>query len=106
MPFGLTPIAITFAPNDLNNSGPALYPAPFAQSITILKPLKLNSFVKFFFKIFKYSFVPLSNLFTRPSLSGLERFFIILLSINFSIFFSILSDSFMPSGPNNFNPLS
>ena len=26
--------------------------------------------------------------------------------LNFSIFFSILSDSFMPSGPNNFNPLS
>ena len=52
-PLGLTPIAITFAPNDLSNSGPALYPAPFAQSITILKPLRLNSLVKFFFKIFK-----------------------------------------------------
>ena len=50
-PLGLTPIAITFAPNDFNNSGPALYPAPFAQSITILSPLKLNSLLKFFFKI-------------------------------------------------------
>ena len=38
-PFGFTPIAITFAPNDFSNSGPALYPAPFAQSITILKSL-------------------------------------------------------------------
>tara|TARA_B110000003_G_scaffold242196_1_gene249873 strand:+ start:403 stop:570 length:168 start_codon:yes stop_codon:yes gene_type:complete len=52
-PFGFTPIVITFAPNEFNNSGPALYPAPFAQSITILKPLKLKSLVKFFFKIFK-----------------------------------------------------
>ena len=66
-PFGLTPIVITFAPKDFNNSGPALYPAPFAQSMTILNPLRLNSFVKFFFKIFKYSFVPVSNLFTLPS---------------------------------------
>ena len=52
-PLGLIPIAITFAPKDLNNSGPDLYPAPFAQSITILNPLRLNSLVKFFFKIFK-----------------------------------------------------
>ena len=52
-PFGFTPIAITFAPNDLSNSGPALYPAPFAQSITIFSPLRLNSLVKFFFKILK-----------------------------------------------------
>ena len=37
---------------DFNNCGPALYPAPFAQSITILKPLRLKFFVKFFFKIF------------------------------------------------------
>ena len=51
-PLGLTPIAITFAPNDFNNSGPALYPAPLAQSITILNPLRLNSLIKFFFKIF------------------------------------------------------
>jgi hypothetical protein len=50
-PFGLSPNDITFAPRDFNNSGPALYPAPFAQSITILNPLKLKSFVKFFFKI-------------------------------------------------------
>ena len=47
-PFGFTPIAITFAPKDLNNSGPALYPAPFAQSITILKPLKIKIFCKIF----------------------------------------------------------
>ena len=32
--------------------------------------------------------------------------FEILESISFSIFFSILSDSFNPSGPNNFKPLS
>ena len=50
-PFGFTPIAITFAPKDLNSSGPTLYPAPLAQSITILMPLRLKFFVKFFFKI-------------------------------------------------------
>ena len=43
---------ITFAPKDFSNSGPALYPAPFAQSMTIFKPLRLKSLVKFFFKIF------------------------------------------------------
>ena len=48
-PFGLMPTAITFAPKDLSNPGPALYPAPFAQSITILKPLRLKSLGKFFF---------------------------------------------------------
>ena len=41
-PLGFTPIAITFAPKDLSNSGPALYPAPFAQSMTILNPPRLN----------------------------------------------------------------
>ena len=51
-PFGFIPIAITFAPKDLSNSGPALYPAPLAQSITILKPLRLKSLGKFFFNIF------------------------------------------------------
>jgi hypothetical protein len=51
-PFGFIPIAITLAPKDLNNSGPALYPAPFAQSITILKPLRLKFLGKFFFNIF------------------------------------------------------
>ena len=35
-PFGFIPIAYTFAPRDSNNLGPALYPAPFAQSITCL----------------------------------------------------------------------
>ena len=43
-PLGFIPIAITFAPKDLNKSGPALYPTPFAQSITILNPLRLKSF--------------------------------------------------------------
>ena len=50
-PFGLTPIAITFAPRDFSNSGPDLYPAPFAQSITIRKPLRLKFLGKFFFNI-------------------------------------------------------
>ena len=53
-PLGFTPIATTFAPNDLNNSGPALYHAPFAQSITMRRPLRLNSLVKFFFKILMF----------------------------------------------------
>jgi len=35
-PLGLIPIAMTFAPKDLSSFGPDLYPAPFAQSITIL----------------------------------------------------------------------
>jgi len=48
-PFGFIPMAITFAPNDFSSSGPALYPAPFAQSITILNPLRLNSFVQILF---------------------------------------------------------
>ena len=51
-PLGFIPIENTLAPKDFSNSGPALYPAPFAQSITILKPLRLKSFGKFFFKIF------------------------------------------------------
>ena len=80
-PLGLTPIDFTFAPSELSNSGPALYPAPLAQSITIFNPFKSNFLEKFFFKILIYSFVPLSNLFTLPSFSGLERFFAIFLSI-------------------------
>ena len=51
-PLGFIPIENTLAPKDFSNSGPALYPAPFAQSTTILKPLRLKSFGKFFFKIF------------------------------------------------------
>ena len=51
-PLGFIPIENTLAPKDFNNSGPALYPAPFAQSITILKPLRLKSFGKLLFKIF------------------------------------------------------
>jgi len=50
-PLGFIPIAITVAPKDLSSSGPALYPAPFAQSITILKPLRLKPLGKFFFNI-------------------------------------------------------
>ena len=61
-PLGFTPNEITFAPNDFSRYGPDLYPAPFAQSITILRPLKLNSFVKFFFNILIYFLVPISNL--------------------------------------------
>ena len=49
----------------------------------------------------------LSGYTLEPALvSGLERFTKIFLSINLSICFSILSDNFMPSGPNNFKPLS
>ena len=51
-PLGFIPIENTFAPRDFNNSGPALYAAPFAQSITILNPLRLKSLGKLFFKIF------------------------------------------------------
>jgi len=57
------------APKDFNNSGPALYPAPFAQSITILNPLKLNSLLKFFFNILMYFLVPVSKRFTLPNFS-------------------------------------
>ena len=46
-PLGFTPIEKTVAPKDLNNSGPALYPAPFAKSFTILSPLRLKDFVNF-----------------------------------------------------------
>ena len=53
-PFGFTPIEITFAPSDFNNIGPALYPAPLAQSITIFKPFKLKFFGKFFLIILIY----------------------------------------------------
>ena len=44
--------------------------------------------------------------FTPPNFSGFDKFFKLFLSIKRSIFFSILSDNFIPSGPNNFNPLS
>ena len=46
------------------------------------------------------------HVFTLPNTPGLVRCFEILESINFSIFFSILSDNFNPSGPNNLRPLS
>ena len=39
-------------------------------------------------------------------LVGLDKFFIILESISFSILISILSDNFNPSGPKSFKPLS
>ena len=60
------------APNDLNNCGPTLYAAPFAQSIVILKPLKLNCLGKFFFIISMYFSEPLSNLFTLPNIPGFD----------------------------------
>ena len=102
----MTPIAITLAPKDLSNFGPDLYPAPFAQSITILKPFKLNFLGKFFLRILIYSSLAFSNLFTLPSILGFDSWVPIFLSIKLSIFFSIISDNFSPSGPNNFNPLS
>ena len=105
-PLGEIPISKTFAPRDLNNFGPDLWAAPFAQSIAIFNPFRLNEGGKFFFNISIYLSVPFSNLFTLPKILGLERLLIIFESINFSIFFSILSESFKPSGPNNFNPLS
>ena len=49
-PLGWMPIEKTFAPKDFNNFGPDLYPAPFAQSITIFNPFKLKFFGKFFLK--------------------------------------------------------
>ena len=56
------------APNDLNNCGPTLYAAPLAQSIVILKPLKLNCLGKFVFNISIYLFEPSSNLLTLPNI--------------------------------------
>src|SRR5210317_1439032 len=50
-PFGLTPIDITFAPNDFKSTGPALYPAPFAQSKTIRIPFRLKLLGRLLFKI-------------------------------------------------------
>ena len=76
------------------------------RSIVILKPLKLNCLGKFFFIISMYFFDPLSNLLTLPNISGFDNFLDILVSISFSIFFSILSDNFNPSGPNSYKPLS
>jgi len=52
IPFGEVPISKTFAPRDLNNFGPDLCAAPFAQSIAIFNPLRLNEEGKFFFNIF------------------------------------------------------
>ena len=53
-----------------------------------------------------YSSFAFSSLLTRPRSLGIDKFLIILESISFSIFFSILSDNFSPSGPNNLSPLS
>ena len=100
------PVLKTFAPSDSNNLGADLYAAPLAQSIAILMPFNEKVFGKFFFKILIYSSVAFSSLLTLPRLLGLIRFFSILESIIFSILFSILSDNFKPSGPNNFIPLS
>ena len=100
------PTLYTFAPKDLKSLGPDLYPAPFAQSMAILIPLRLNLFGKLDFKILIYLSFASSSLFTLPRMFGLDKFFVIFESINFSIFFSILSDYFKPSGPNNFKPLS
>ena len=41
-PLGEVPISNTFAPRVLNNFGPDLWAAPFAQSIAIFNPLRLN----------------------------------------------------------------
>ena len=41
-----------------------------------------------------------------PNEFGFTKYFSTLSSINFSICFSTLSESFMPSGPKSFNPLS
>ena len=105
-PFGDAPYSKTFAPRLLKSFGPDLYAAPFAQSITIFMPFKLKLLGKFFFNIFMYLSFASSNLFTLPKIFGSERFLTILISINFSIFFSILSDNFKPSGPNSLRPLS
>ena len=99
-PFGEIPVLNTLAPNEVNKFGPDLYPAPLAQSNAIFIPSRLNEDGKFYFRIFIYLSLAFSNLLTRPNLIGLERFFEIFKSINFSIFFSILSDNFNPSGPN------
>ena len=77
-----------------------------AQSIAILKPLREKFFGYFFFIILIYSWVPFSSLLTLPRLLGFARLVKIFVSINFSIFFSILSESFKPSGPKSFKPLS
>ena len=74
--------------------------------MTIFKPYNLKLLGKLLFKILIYLSLPSSSLFTLPNISGLERFLIIFESISFSIFFSILSESFKPSGPNSFKPLS
>ena len=58
-PLGLTPIEITFAFSDFSKNGPDLYPAPFAQSITIFIFFKLKFLGKFFLKIFIYFSLPL-----------------------------------------------
>ena len=105
-PLGFIPSDITLAPNSVNNLGAALYPAPFAQSITILIPFKLKFEGKFFLSILIYFSFAFSILFTLPRILGFDNCFNVCESISFSIFFSILSESFNPSGPNNFKPLS
>ena len=65
-------MVITCAPNVFNNVGPDLYPAPFAQSITIFSPFKLKFFGKFLRKILIYSSFPFSSFLTLPRTFGLE----------------------------------
>ena len=78
----------------------------FDNGLKLFGPDGLKLFGKLDFKILIYLSLAFSNLFTLPRISGLDKFFVIFESINFSIFFSILSDNFKPSGPNNFKPLS
>ena len=75
------------APKILRSFGPDLYPAPLAQSIAIFIPFKLKFFGKLLIKIFIYLSFASSNLFTLPKVLGSERFFTILESISFSIFY-------------------
>ena len=86
-PFGFVPIEITLAPSCESNLGAALYPAPFAQSIMIFIPLKLKFGGKFFLKILIYLSFPSSNLLTLPRVIGDDNCCVVLVSINFSIFF-------------------
>ena len=75
------------APKDFKSFGPDLYPAPLAQSIAILIPFRLKLLGKFDFKILMYLSLESSSLFTLPRIPGLDKFFVIFESINFSIFF-------------------
>ena len=74
--------------------------------MAILIPFKLKLSGKLDFKISIYLSLAFSSLLTLPRVFGLDKFLVIFESINYSIFFSILSDNFKPSGPNNFSPLS